>query len=155
MSLNDWIYSNLGEAAPPNVRSPQQPPRDVADIHQRLDSINRQIEQISRSAPRNDAPREQGVARQLNDAISRLDARLSQISDPQYARQAQERQQELQQRQSDAVERAAGQVYSNQTHANQGYSGQREGYEQQGYAQQRYSNQPPANNGYAPQPYRN
>ena len=36
---------------------PSQETRDVADIHQRLDSITRQIEQISRPAPRNDAPR--------------------------------------------------------------------------------------------------
>ena len=34
--------------------------------------------------PRKDGAREQGVARQLNDAISRLDARLSQISNPVY-----------------------------------------------------------------------
>jgi localization factor PodJL len=169
MSLNDWIYSNLGEAAPPNFRHPQQPARDVADIHQRLDSITRQIEQISRAAPRNEASREneasheQGVARQLNDAISRLDARLSQISNPQYARQEQERQLERQQRRSDAVERAASEIYSSQAYpnraysnhayANQGHSNQ--GYGQQGYAQQGYSNQPPANNGYAPQAYRN
>src|SRR5262249_46781965 len=138
MSLNDWIYSNLGEVSPPNFRSPPQPARDVADIHQRLDSITRQIEQISRTAPRNDASREQGVAHQLNDAISRLDARLSQISDPQYQRQAQERQQERQQRQSDAVERAASQVYSNQAYSNQAYANQaypNQGYGQQGYAQ--------------------
>ena len=36
---------------------PSQESRDVADIHQRLDSITRQIEQISQPAPRNDAPR--------------------------------------------------------------------------------------------------
>jgi localization factor PodJL len=122
MSLSDWLNSTIGESAPPNFReppeqrsmAPSQEARDVADIHQRLDSITRQIEQISRPAPRNDAPRgepvrgEQGVARQLNDAISRLDARLSQISNPQPARQAQ-----LQdtQRKSEMVERAAAQVY--------------------------------------------
>ena len=33
---------------------PSQESRDVADIHQRLDSITRQIEQISRPAPRGD-----------------------------------------------------------------------------------------------------
>jgi localization factor PodJL len=163
LSLNDWINSNLGDAAPPNFRSPPQPARDVADIHQRLDSITRQIEQISRTAPRNNEPsREQGVARQLNDAISRLDARLSQISNPQYARLAQEREQERQQRQSAAVERAASQVYSNQAYSNQAYSNQ--AYAQQGYAQQGHSNgshagngyahQAAANNGYAPQAYR-
>ena len=154
LSLNDWINSNLGEAAPPNFRSPPQPARDVADIHQRLDSITRQIELISRAAPRNnDASREQGVAHQLNDAISRLDARLSQISNPQYARQAQERQQDRQQRQSDAVERAASQIYSNQAYSSQqGYAHQ--GYSKPGYPNNGYANQAPANNGYAPQAYR-
>jgi localization factor PodJL len=89
MSLSDWLNSAMGDSAPPNFRNPMQQPAsreapDVADIHQRLDSITRQIEQISRPAPRSDAVRgEQGVARQLNDAISRLDARLSQISKPQ------------------------------------------------------------------------
>jgi len=89
--------------------APSQETREVADIHQRLDSITRQIEQISRPAPRGDAPRgEQGVARQLNDAISRLDARLSQISNPQAAKQAQLQDK---QRQTEMVERAAAQVY--------------------------------------------
>ena len=122
MSLSDWLNSNIGETAPPNFRAAaEQPPaipsaetREVADIHQRLDSITRQIEQISRPQVRSDAPRgetprnEAGVARQLNDAISRLDARLSQISNPAPARQAQ-----LQdsQRKAEQVERAAAQVY--------------------------------------------
>ena len=122
MSLNDWLDSTVGDSAPPSFRSPpdqwsmtpSRETRDVADIHQRLDSITRQIEQISRPAPRNDAPRgepargESGVARQLNDAISRLDARLSQITNPQPARQAQLQDR---QRQNDMVERAASQVY--------------------------------------------
>jgi localization factor PodJL len=122
MSLSDWLNSTIGDSTPPNFRStpdqrfmaPSEEARDVADIHQRLDSITRQIEQISRPEPRNDARRgeptrgEPVVARQLNDAISRLDARLSQISNPQPARQAQ-----LQdsQRKSEMVERAAAQVY--------------------------------------------
>src|SRR5581483_8010043 len=76
MSLNDWLNSTLGESAPPNFRNgapqPASAKSDVADIHQRLDSITRQIERISQPAPRNEASREQGVARQLNDAISRL-----------------------------------------------------------------------------------
>jgi localization factor PodJL len=116
MSLNDWLNSTIGETAPPNFRAspdqrpltPSQETRDVADIHQRLDSITRQIEQISQPKPRNDAPRnEPGVARQLNDAISRLDARLSQISNPAL------KQTQLQdkQRQTEMVERAAAQVY--------------------------------------------
>jgi localization factor PodJL len=127
MSLSDWLNSTIGEPTPPDFRRPQDqrdqrplPPsqetRDVADIHQRLDSITRQIEQISRPAPRNDAPRgepvrnepargEPGVARQLNDAISRLDARLSQISNPRQAPSADR------QRQADTVERATAQTY--------------------------------------------
>jgi localization factor PodJL len=122
MSLNDWLNSTMGDTAPPNFRNPEprqfQPSRDVADIHQRLDSITRQIDQISKPMPRGDASREQGVASQLNDAISRLDARLSQISNPQAARASEVRQQ----RQAEAVERAAGQVYSQQGYAAQGYS---------------------------------
>src|SRR5262245_33488421 len=114
MSLNDWLNSTLGNTTPPNFRNPAPQSSsgpDVADIHQRLDAITRQIDRISQPAPRNEAGREQGVARQLNDAISRLDARLSQISSPQAARQAQQKQQ----RQTAAVERAASQVYSAQT----------------------------------------
>ncbi|MFK4387293.1 hypothetical protein [Bradyrhizobium sp. USDA 223] len=143
MSLNDWLNSTLGETAPPNFRGPydqrpqhvpsqgpSQESREVADIHRRLDAIAQQIERISKPAPRQDSSRqdasrqdssrpdvsrEQGVARQLNDAISRLDARLSQISRPQ--RQAPQPQAprptpaETRQRQADAVERAAAQVY--------------------------------------------
>ena len=143
MSLNDWLNSTLGDSARPNFQSPYDPSPvmphqeapDVADIHQRLDSITRQIEQISQPRPRSelprsdgprtdvprsdfprsdaprpdatrsDAPRGEGVARQLNDAISRLDARLSQISNP-MARQIQDKQ-----RQAEMVERAASQVY--------------------------------------------
>jgi localization factor PodJL len=112
MSLNDWLNSTVGESLPPSfgaasAQRPAAPGRqapDVADIHQRLDSITRQIEQISRPAPRG----EPTVARQLNDAISRLDARLSQISNPAPARQAQVQER---QRQTELVERAAAQVY--------------------------------------------
>jgi localization factor PodJL len=155
MSLNDWLNSTIGEAVPPNFRNPVPPRSDVDDIHQRLDAITRQIEHISRPAQRTDAPREQGVARQLNDAISRLDARLSQISNPNADRQAQERQQEKQQRQAQAVERAAGQVYPNQAYPNQAYPGQAhpphaypqqsyappQGYSSQGYPSQHYPSQ--------------
>src|SRR3979490_1506846 len=93
MSLNDWLNSTIGASGPSDFRAPPDHPpaplpsqdaKDVADIHQRLDSITRQIEQISKPAPRNDAPRNeaarsepQGVARQLNDAISRLAPRWS------------------------------------------------------------------------------
>src|SRR3978361_644988 len=96
MSLSDWLNSNLGNTTPPDFRaSPAQRPmppgrdtREVADIHQRLDSITRQIEHITGPAPRPGAPRpeagrdEPGVAPQPNDAIPRLDARLSQITNP-------------------------------------------------------------------------
>ncbi|WP_426437599.1 hypothetical protein [Bradyrhizobium genosp. P] len=116
MSLNDWLNSTVGEASPPDYRAayeqPQRPPMpsrersDVADIHQRLDAITRQIEQISTPAPaprsdtRPDVPRGQPtVARQLNDAISRLDARLSQISRPQQARATQPQEQRIPDRQ--------------------------------------------------------
>src|SRR4051812_37016069 len=107
---------------------PSQESREVADIHQRLDAITQQIERISKPAPRQDSSRqdpsrqdtprpdvsrEQGVARQLNDAISRLDARLSQISKPQQAPAPRQAPVETRQRQADAVERAAAQVYRN------------------------------------------
>ena len=86
MPLGDWLNSKLADNASPTVRELRQQfadeSHDVADIHQRLDAITRQIDQISKPAPNNEASREQGVARQLNDAISRLDARLSQISRP-------------------------------------------------------------------------
>lgn len=107
-------------------QGPSQESREVADIHQRLDAITQQIERISKPAPRQDpsrqdasrqeVSREQGVARQLNDAISRLDARLSQISKPPQPQPQQPQAQraapvEARQRQADAVERAAAQVY--------------------------------------------
>lgn len=134
MSLNDWLNSTLGETAPPNFRGPYeqrqqhmpqgpsqgpgQESREVADIHQRLDAITQQIERISKPAQRQDAARqdvsrEQGVARQLNDAISRLDARLSQISKPQQPQiqRPPPSPVDTRQRQADAVERAAAQVY--------------------------------------------
>jgi localization factor PodJL len=133
MSLNDWLNSTLGESAPPNLKNPSaSPAHDVADIHQRLDSITSQIERISQPAPRNDPAREQGVARQLNDAISRLDARLSQISNPQGSRQGQNRQQ----RRAEAVERAASQVYSAPAYSSQIYSAPAQ-------APQAYRNSPP------------
>jgi localization factor PodJL len=132
MPLSDWLNSTIGNSAPANFRNPpdqrpiapSQESRDVADIHQRLDSITRQIEQISHPLPRNDEPHGDGprngaprndaargepaVARQLNDAISRLDARLSQISNPAPARPPQFQDK---QRQAEMVERAAAQTY--------------------------------------------
>ena len=66
MSLNDWLNSTSANPPRPIFAVPRNDQRcrrrasetrDVADIHQRLDSITRQIEQISRPAPRNDSPR--------------------------------------------------------------------------------------------------
>src|SRR4051812_37246689 len=124
MSLNDWVNSSLAESAPADLRARQEQPRsplpgqdvpEVADIHARLDSITRQIEQISKPSPREAQRNEPGVAKQLNDAISRLDARLSQISNPAGQSQRQDSQ-----RQSEAVERAASQVYRPSPPANPG-----------------------------------
>ena len=65
MSLSDWLNSTIGDSNPPDFRTPPDPrpalpsqeSQDVADIHQRLDSITRQIERISRPVPSSDAPR--------------------------------------------------------------------------------------------------
>ena len=59
MTLNEWLNSTVGES-PAGFRSsqdqgaamPGQQGPDVSDIHQRLDSITRQIDQISKPAPR-------------------------------------------------------------------------------------------------------
>jgi localization factor PodJL len=74
MSLGDWLNSAIGSPGPSSREA-----QDVAEIHKRLDSIARQVEHMSHApgAPKGDP----AVARQLNDAISRLDARLSQLSD--------------------------------------------------------------------------
>ncbi|MGM4902004.1 hypothetical protein AB8B21_21845 [Tardiphaga sp. 866_E4_N2_1] len=121
MSLGDWLNSTIGEAPPrynsPNARPrdqerpltpraalPQRDAADVVEIHERLDAIARQIELFSKPAQRSSEP---GVARQLNDAISRLDARLSQISEPAYRPAPPPQQPRI-----DMVERAANQVYS-------------------------------------------
>jgi len=110
MSLNDWLKSTIGDypAADPGTaqNTGGELRSDVADIHQRLDSITRQIEQISR--PARGAGDQGGVANQLNDAISRLDARLSQIVNPASRRHAQLQDR---QRQVEMVERAAAQTY--------------------------------------------
>jgi len=121
MSLSDWLNSSLGNTTPPDFRAspaerpmpPGRDPRGVADIHQRLDSITRQIEHLTDPAPRQDGPRtevsrgEPGVAPELDDATSRLNARLSQITNP-AAKQV-----EFQdsQRSAETVDRAAAQVY--------------------------------------------
>jgi localization factor PodJL len=118
ISLSDWLNSaigdNTGSYRSPNPRPrnesypparpalPQRDAAEVAEIHHRLDAIARQIDQYSRPAMRSSEP---AVARQLNEAISRLDARLSQIHEPapRYASM---------QSYPDPVERAAAQVYN-------------------------------------------
>lgn len=73
MSLSDWMKVAAG-SAPTDTRES----RDIAEIHSRLDAIARQVEQMS--GPGTASRGDPAVARQLNDAIQRLDARLSQIS---------------------------------------------------------------------------
>ncbi len=99
------------QAMPPRAAAmPQREAAEVADIHQRLDAIARQIEEFSR--PQQRTNNEPAVARQLNEAISRLDARLSQISE-QPKRSAPSTQQHYDPRPNpDMVERAANHVYS-------------------------------------------
>jgi localization factor PodJL len=109
MSLNDWLNSTAGGSPMPDFRTVQPPAAnqgapDVTDIHQRLDSITRQIDQLSSPARQG----EPAVARQLNDAISRLDARLARITTPTAAQPALEEAQ----RRADRVERAAAEIYS-------------------------------------------
>lgn len=108
MSLKDWLNSTVGEAPMPDFRTAQPPVAqstpDVADIHQRLDFITRQIDQLSSPARQG----EPAVARQLNDAISRLDARLARITTPTPAQPAPEDAQ----RRVNRVERAAAELYS-------------------------------------------
>ncbi len=83
VSLNDWMAANGMAASAPQASG--RAAHDIAEIHNRLNAITRQIEQMTAPpAPRGDA----GVARQLNDAISRLDARLSQMSRPPEPRPA-------------------------------------------------------------------
>lgn len=82
LSLSEWVKVAAGGAIPDDRES-----RDIAEIHNRLDAIARQVEQISApAAPMRGDP---AVARQLNDAITRLDARLSQISQPSNSQSSQ------------------------------------------------------------------
>jgi localization factor PodJL len=102
--------SHTQRSAPPQRPAmPQREAAEVADIHQRLDAIARQIEEFSR--PNQRSSNEPAVARQLNEAISRLDARLSQISEqPQH--HAPHAPYYDPRPNPDLVERAANQVYS-------------------------------------------
>jgi localization factor PodJL len=84
-------------AQPSHVPQPQQIPQpapmasaaadSLSEIHQRLDGITRQIDQMSqRRAAMTGAPSASGLANQLNDAISRLDMRLNNLSQSQPPR---------------------------------------------------------------------
>lgn len=83
LSLDDWLNSAINDSARAHGVAPPPPgqrpnvSRELADIHDRLDSITRQIERVSGSTAQ---PAEGHVARQLNDAISRLDQRLAGLS---------------------------------------------------------------------------
>lgn len=74
--------SDKGTGTDPRSLS-QREARDITEIHQRLDSIARQVGQLSAGPAAHGAPN--NVAQQLNEAISRLDARLSQIAAPDRA----------------------------------------------------------------------
>ncbi|MBN9149577.1 MULTISPECIES: hypothetical protein [unclassified Nitrobacter] len=104
MSLNEWLSSTVGNAMPQSGMAEasvaSEGGREVADIHRRLDSITRQIDQLSGPA----RPGEPAVARQLNDAISRLDARLARVAAQAPAAYPQYR--------TDRVERAAAELYN-------------------------------------------
>ena len=110
MTLGEWISAQVGEM-PPQFRQPRS--ARVRRCRRRTrarspKSISGLIPSPGRSNRcRGPAPRgEPGVARQLNDAISRLDARLAQISEP--ARAAEPSRSESP---TERVERAAAQVY--------------------------------------------
>ncbi|GEC15770.1 tetratricopeptide repeat protein [Nitrobacter winogradskyi] len=77
-SRNDGPGSRSGSTPPDPTQPAASPPNspEMADIHQRLDSITRQIDQLASPAENG----EPAVARQLNDAISRLDARLARVT---------------------------------------------------------------------------
>jgi localization factor PodJL len=92
MSLGQWLNTKVAQPAPaqPSYAPPPAPmqapmPAQAADslseIHQRLDGITRQIDQMSqRRGGAATAPTASGLANQLNDAISRLDMRLSNLT---------------------------------------------------------------------------
>ncbi|MFT4279317.1 MAG: hypothetical protein QM576_23465 [Rhodopseudomonas sp.] len=121
MSLTDWINAQLGETAQqpaaghsPIAGRPAMPERsasEVAEIHQRLDAIAHQIDRMSRAPARSEPP----VARQLNDAISRLDARLARITEPKQTQRPAESAAVPPQTPTDRVERAAAHVYPSPT----------------------------------------
>jgi localization factor PodJL len=89
MSLGQWLNSRVAQPAPVQPQYPQTPTptaaaaaHSLSEIHQRLDGITRQIDQMSQ---RRAAATTSGLANQLNDAIARLDSRLTNLSQPQPA----------------------------------------------------------------------
>jgi localization factor PodJL len=88
---------------------PAQAANSLDEIHQRLDGITRQIDLMSqRRAGIAAAPTASGLANQLNDAISRLDMRLSNLS-AQPARQPAQQQVQARPLPYD-IERAAAEI---------------------------------------------
>jgi localization factor PodJL len=72
---------------PPAMPMPSHAADSLSEIHQRLDGITRQIDQMSqRRAATTGAPSASGLANQLNDAISRLDMRLNNLTHAQPSR---------------------------------------------------------------------
>jgi localization factor PodJL len=78
LSLGDWLNSAIGRPGSEGRDSASAETRGLAEIHQRLDSITRQVEQLARAPGA--ANSDPALGRQLNDAISRLDTRLSAIT---------------------------------------------------------------------------
>jgi localization factor PodJL len=92
MSLGQWLNTKIAQPAPaqpsyapapppPAAPMPSPAAASLSEIHQRLDGITRQIDQMSqRRTGTAGAPAASGLANQLNDAISRLDMRLSNLT---------------------------------------------------------------------------
>lgn len=87
--LGQWLDNRIGmnrhAAAPaPHAPAPRgipaQTAESVEEIHRRLDGITRQIDQMSQRRAGQTQPTANGLANQLNDAISRLDMRLLHMS---------------------------------------------------------------------------
>ena len=86
MSLGQWLNNRIAQPAPVQPSWPQASAptataaaHSLSEIHQRLDGITRQIDQMSQRRA-GGARHRSGLANQLNDAISRLDTRLSNLA---------------------------------------------------------------------------
>ncbi len=122
MPLGQWLNTRIAQPSPVQpsyapapqaaqmpAHMPAQAANSLDEIHQRLDGITRQIDQMSqRRAGMAAAPSASGLANQLNDAISRLDMRLSNLS-AQPARQSVQQQVQAQPLPYD-IERAAAEI---------------------------------------------